>query len=154
MSFARYHDINSYIGAVSASDSATATAAGTGDNTLVTGLVIDRFALGLPLSAAFVLRYKTALAAAATLSFAWSVETSSDSGFSTPVVLASQTSTVQETGAAGGSTNRGVLRIPVDLGPALQYVRLKFTPDLSASGTDTFEGSAVAVLGGQENLPA
>lgn len=154
MSFARNHDINSYIGAAPAADSSTATAGGSGDNTLVTGLVIDRFALGLPLSAAFLLRYKAVLAQAATLSIAYSIETDDASNFPAAVTLQSATTAVVDTGATGGSTQRGIFRIPVDLAGAKQYIRLKYTPDLSASGTDTFEGSAIAVLGGQENLPA
>lgn len=154
MSFARFHDINSYIGIADASDSATATAGGTGDNTQSTGLAIDRFANGDAQSLVFALRYKAVLGQGNTLSFAYTVETASDSGFTSPTALATQASTVQETGGTGGSTNRGVLRVPVDLAPALQYVRLKFTPDLSAANTDTFEGSAVAIIGGQMNLPA
>lgn len=154
MSFARNHDINSFIGAVPAADSATATAGGTGDNTQVTGLVIDRFAQGLPLSAAILIRYKAVLAAAATLSIAYSIETDDASNFPAAVVLQSATTAVVDTGAGGGSTQRGVFRIPVDLAGAKQYIRLKYTPDLSAANTDTFEGSAIAVLGGQENLPA
>lgn len=154
MGFASNHDINSYIGAAPASDNATATAGGSGDNTLVTGLAIDRFALGLPLSAAFLLRYKAVLAAAATLSMAYSIETDDASNFPAAVVLQSATTAVIDTGGTGGTTQRGIFRIPVDLAGAKQYIRLKFTPDLSAANTDTFEGSAIAVLGGQENLPA
>lgn len=154
MTFAMAHNIDAFIGAAPASDSASATAGGTGDNTLVTGLAIDRFAKSNPLSVSFVARYKAVLAAAATLSLGWSVETAIDSAFTAPVVLATGASAVIDTGASGGSTQRGVFRIPCDLAGALQYVRLKFTPDLSASGTDTAEISVVAVLGGQDYLPA
>lgn len=154
MIFAMAHNIDAFIGAADASDSASATAGGTGDATLVTGLAIDRVALGSPLSASFLVRYKAALAAAATLSLSYSVETAIDSAFTAPVVLATGASSVVDTGASGGSTQRGVVRIPVDFAGALQYVRLKFTPDLSAANTDTAELSAVAVLGGQDFLPA
>ena len=154
MNFAMAHNIDAYIGAAPAADSASLTAGGTGDNTLVTGLAIDRFAQGYPLSASFVLRYKAVLAAAATISLAYSIETAVDSAFTAPVVLQTAASAVVDTGAAGGSTQRGVFRIPVNLEGALQYVRLKFTPDLSAANTDTAEVSAVAVLGGQDRLPA
>lgn len=148
------HNIDAFIGAAPASDSASLTAGGTGDNTLVTGLAIDRFAKGNPLSVSFIARYKAILAAAATLSLAYSVETASDSGFTSPTVLQAGASAVVDTGATGGSTQRGMFRVPVDLAGALQYVRIKFTPDLSAANTDTAELSWVAVLGGQDFLPA
>jgi hypothetical protein len=154
MNFSMAHNIDAYIGAATASDNAALTAGGTGDNTLVTGLVIDRVALGSPLSASFVARYKAVLAAAATLSLAYSIETDDNSGFSSPTVLQSATTAVIDTGAGGGSTQRGVYRIPVDFAGAEQYVRIKFTPDLSAANTDTAEVSIVAVLGGQDFLPA
>lgn len=154
MTFAMAHNIDAFIGAAPASDNATLTAGGTGDNTLVTGLAIDRVALGSPLSASFAVRYKAVLAAAATLSLAYLVETDDNSGFSSPTVLQSGTSAVVDTGAGGGSTQRGVYRIPVDFAGAEQYVRIKFTPDLSAANTDTAEISVVAILGGQDNLPA
>ena len=154
MNFAMAHNIDAFIGAAPASDNVAVTAGGSGDNTLVTGLVIDRVALGSPLSASYAVRYKAVLAAAATLSLAYSVETDDNSGFSSPTVLQSATSAVVDTGATGGSTQRGIYRIPVDFAGAEQYVRFKFTPDLSAANTDTAELSVVAVLGGQDNLPA
>lgn len=154
MSFATRHNINAYIGVAPASDSAAATAGGTGDATLVTGLVIDRSAFNSPQSVAFLIRYKAVLAQAATVSYAYSIETAVDSAFTVPVVLQSATSAVVDTGATGGSTQRGVFRIAADLAGALQFIRLKFTPDLSAANTDTLESSAVAVLGGGAYLPA
>ncbi len=154
MTFAMAHNIDAFIGAASALDNVAVTAGGTGDATLATGLAIDRNALGSPLSASFAVRYKAALAAAATLSLSASVETDDNSGFSSPTVLATFSSAVVDTGATGGSTQRGVVRFPVDFAGAEQYVRLKVTPDLSAGSVDTAELSAVAILGGQDNLAA
>jgi hypothetical protein len=36
---------------------------------------------------------------------------------------------------------------------AKRYIRVKATPDLSASGTDTAAISGVVVFGGQDSLP-
>jgi hypothetical protein len=154
MNFAMAHNIDAYIGVVDATDDTTAVAAGSGDATLVVGLPIDRFATGWPLSASFVIRYKAVLGAGATLSIGSSVETATDAAFTAPVVLQTTASAVVDTGAAGGSTQRGVFRVPVDLAGALEFVRIKFTPDLSAANTDTGEFAAIAILGGQDYLPA
>lgn len=154
MNFANAHDFNSQIAVFNASDSASATAAGAGDATLVTGLPIDRFALNRPQSVAFLLRYKAVLAQAKTVSFSTSVETATDSAFTAPVVLQNNATAVVDTGGTGGTTQRGVVRVAADLAGALQYVRLKFTPDLSNTATDTVEASAVAVFGGEFYLPA
>lgn len=155
MNFAAAHNIDAFIGAATASDSATLTAGGTGDNTQVNGLVLDRNALGSPLSASFLARYKAVLGQANTLSLSATVQTADDSGISTNVnTLATFTKAVVDTGGTGGSTQRGVVRFPVDFAGAQQYVRIQFTPDLSAANTDTAEVSVVAVLGGQDFLPA
>ena len=154
MNFAFDHNVDAFIGAATALDSTSATAGGAGDATLATGLAIDRAALGYPLSASFAVRYKAILAAAATLSLAASVETAVDAAFTAPVVLSTFAAAVVDTGGAGGTTQRGVVRFPVDFAGALEFVRIKLTPDLSAANTDTAELSAVAILGGQDFLPA
>ncbi len=154
MTFAMAHNIDAFIGVVDATDDISDLAGGAGDAVLVTGIAIDRFATGWPLSASFVIRYKAALSAAATLSISSSVETAIDAAFTVPVVLQTTAFAVADTGAAGGSTQRGVFRIPCDFAGALQFVRLKFTPDLSASSTDIAELAVIAILGGQDYLPA
>jgi hypothetical protein len=154
--FAQAHNIDAFIGAASASDSVSLTAGGTGDNTQVNGLAIDRTTvLGSPLSASFIARYKATLGQGNTLSLSATVQTADDSGFTTNVnTLATFTKTVVDTGGTGGSVQRGVFRLPVDFAGAQQFVRVQFTPDLSAANTDTAELSLTAVLGGQDNLPA
>lgn len=154
MNFAMAHNIDAFIGAASALDSTSATAGGSGDATLAVGLAIDRLAIGSPLSASFVARYKAVLGAGHTISLAALIETASDANFTAPTTLATIPSAVVDTGGGGGTTQRGVVRFPVDLAGAQEFVRISLTPDLSAANTDTCELSCVAVLGGQDNLPA
>lgn len=147
-------DINGRIKVKRAAANTSATAAGTGDNTQVTGVTIQRSAIGLPRSVTFAIPYTTTLASAATLSLAYIVETSANSNMASPTELTNVASAVIDTGGSGGSTNTGTVEIGVDLSGAKDYVRLKFTPDLSATGTDTAALAAVAVFGSFDELPA
>jgi hypothetical protein len=56
------------------------------------------------------------------------------------------TGTVIATGATGGSTEAGVKKYSVHLGKANRYIRLKYTPDLDATATDTASVGAIAVF--------
>jgi hypothetical protein len=49
-----------------------------------------------------------------------------------------------------GSTLRGVQKYAVDLAGCKRYIRLKYTPDLSAGNTDTAECAAGFVFGGTD----
>ncbi len=60
---------------------------------------------------------------------------------------------MQLTGPSGGAAQRATKEIDVDLSGFNRYVRVKFTPDMSATGTDTAELAAVAILAGQAELP-
>jgi hypothetical protein len=127
---------------------ASATAAGTGDNTAVTGATIDRLGYN---SAKVAIAYKTSLTADKTLSFAVEYQESSD-GTTWDTAVALQTATVAETGA---KTNEvGEVTFDVDLSGLKRYVRFNFTPDLSHSGTDTVVCACTAILGGAVELPA
>ncbi len=126
------------------------TAAGTGDNTAVTGAGIDRAAYNMPESAAVNLGWLAALSASQTLSLAVSIQESADnSSWDTAEVL--QASTVVATGAGNKS---GVTKLAVNLKNRKRYFRINFTPDLSAGATDTALVNAVAVMGGAHTLPA
>ena len=61
--------------------------------------------------------------------------------------------TVVATGETGGSTETGVAVATFDVSGANRYIRLQFTPNASASGTDTAAIQAVAILGGQKRNP-
>jgi hypothetical protein len=124
-----------------------AVAAGTGDNTAVTGASIDRLGYG---SASFVIAYKTTLTAAKTLSFAAAYQESSDnSSWDTAVTL--QASTVAATGAVTAEV--GKVRFDLDLAGKKRYIRFNFTPDLSNTSTDVVDCAAVCVLGGAVEKP-
>ncbi len=151
MNWSRNNNIGSYLAVKRASDNASATAAGSGDATEVTGSGIDRSAIGMPVSAILAVSYKTVLAAAKTLSVAAAIDDSPDG--TTWTVYTSAANAVLETAGTGALTARGVLELSADLQKANRYVRARFTPDLSATGTDTAELAAAFVFGGFQELP-
>lgn len=130
---------------------AAATAGGTGDATEVDGAWIDRQGFD---SLKVVIAYTTTLAATKTLSLAANLQDASDSSGTGAADFGSALSaTVVATGASGGSTETGVVELDFDVSGADQYVRIQFTPDLSATGTDTASISAIYVLGGADANP-
>jgi hypothetical protein len=127
------------------------TAAGAGDNVEVDGAWIDRSGL---LSGKAVVVYTATLAQGETLSIAANAQDADDSsGTGAADYGAALTSTVVATGDTGGSTETGVVELDFDLMGARGFLRLQFTPDLSASGTDTAELAAVWILGGADEQP-
>lgn len=126
-------------------------AAGTGDATEVVGVIIDRAAIGFPQSGVLAIPYTATLAAAETLSIAYSVEEGNTSNLADAAVLKSATAAVVATGA--GTVTR-TLEIDLSLAGAGRYVRANFTPNLSRGATDTAALSAVIVFGGADRLPA
>lgn len=155
MSFSRHHNIGGYVGAKRASDNVAVTAGGAGDNTQVVGQIIDRQALSLPLSILVLILWKTVLAAAATLTLkSVLIEHGDDSALAdaaTYATLETAGGTAVAT-SAGGGTVRGESKYSVDLNGAKRYIRIKYTPDLSAANTDTAELSSCFVTGGSDTL--
>ena len=148
-------DIQALLTAKIASVFDSATAGGTGDNTAVLGTAIDRLAMaGVALNAEIILAFSAVLAATATLTLKTvKVQDSADGStwadfatFTDPGVVA--------TGPTGGGTVAGVVKFGVNLGSARRFVRVDYTPDLSASGTDTCQVLAVLNFGGFDRLPA
>lgn len=127
------------------------TAAGTGDNTAVTGLAIDRLGYN---SAKAVIGYTTTLTEAKTLSFAVEITSCATSGGTYDTATALQAATVAATGDTGGSTETGTLEFDIDLSGYKRYIKINFTPDLSHTGTDTARAMAIAILGGKDTNPA
>ncbi|WP_313669151.1 hypothetical protein [Sandarakinorhabdus sp.] len=154
MSTVEIENIGSKISVARAAANTAATAGGSGDNTAVTGVIIDRAALGWPQSAVFAVPFTTTLGATNTLSVAMTVQDGDNSGLSDAGTFATRANGVVATGPGGGGTVTGVVELDVNLSGAKRYVRLNFTPDLSAANTDTAALSAVAVLGGATRLPA
>jgi hypothetical protein len=152
--FSFFHDIAAFIRYVFATANAAFTAGGSGNNVQVVGVIVDRSAYDMPLSTAIGIRWKATLQATQTLSLSWVLQHGTESNLGDASTFVSGGPTVVATGPAGGGTLEGVLQIPVDLGGAEEFLRFEFTPDLSASGTDTGEADATFVFGGQSEIPA
>lgn len=133
---------------VVACGAARVTAAGAGDNSAITGVTIDRLGYG---SLTFAIAYKTTLGSSETLTFAAEYQESSD-GSNWDTATSLQAATVAETGVKTAEV--GEVEFDLDLSLKKRYIRFNFTPNLSASGTDTADVSAVAVLGGAAVRPA
>lgn len=126
------------------------TAAGTGDNTKVTGQTINNINGGQ--SGLLLIPFVAALTNTKTLSFAIEVQESAD-GSAWDTAEALQALTVAVT--ADSTTNfHGVQKLEVDLKKRKQYLRFNITPDLNNSGTDTCTWSSVLVVGGDDVLDA
>jgi hypothetical protein len=146
------NNIGSKIELVRAAANTAVTAGGTGDATAVTGVIIDRAALAWPASAVFGLSFTTTLAAAATLSAVITVQSGEASDLSDASTFATRANAVIATGPGGGGTVTGCVNFDVNLAGAGRYIRMNFTPDLSASGTDTAAIAAVVAVGGMRRL--
>jgi hypothetical protein len=151
-------DIAGEIGALYALASTAATAGGSGDNTEITGATINTASLNTAPaiygkdfnSVAFVIAGTTTLSATKGLTVAALIEDSADgSTWATKVASA----TIVSVTSTGGGTVTFTGKIGVDLTACRQYVRVKATPNLTASGTDTATVFGVAVLGGGNELP-
>lgn len=134
---------------------AAATAGGTGDATSVTGITVDRFAVGNGSLAGVLnagIAYEATLASGATLSIAYAVQEGGDgTNFSD---YQTATYAVVATGPSGGGTVGGVFDIgSINLSGARRYARVNFKPDLSASGTDTASFRAIGFAAGFDRLP-
>jgi len=151
MSLMGSRDIHSEITVRRAAANTAVTAGGAGDNTAVTGVIIDRAAIGWAESVVIAILFTTTLASAQTLSVNWTLQHGEDSGLSDAATLATSGATVVATGAG---TVAGQVEAGVSLRGARRYVRLNFTPDLSAGSTDTAALSAALVFGGANRLPA
>jgi hypothetical protein len=157
MSFALIHDIGALIKTVRAFANTSLTAAGGGDNTLITGAILDRLSgVDMPLSCVIAVPYTTTLTDAKSLILKTSVvEHGDDSGLSdaaTFATLEDSTGTKLVT-SSGGGTYTGTKEYSLDLTGAKRYIRVKTTPDLDASGTDTAAISGVVIFGPAAQLP-
>lgn len=148
-------DIGSHIYAAGFAG-ARGVAAGTGDNTEVTTGAVDRQAVGQNChSALAVIGGSATLAEGETLTIALNLQESSDNGvadayadFGTAVAA-----TVVLTGLAGGAKQNFTFQQKFDISSAERYLKLQFTPNCSASGTDTFEIAGGLILGGFVEAP-
>lgn len=145
------HDIGSYLAALCGGYT-TATTAGTGDNTEVDGpyLAVPQGAK----SCAVWLLHRATLGAAETLALLGNLQDAADgSGTGVADYGTALSSTTAQTGAA--TNGLGITKLgDFNLAGARSHLRVQFTPNLSASGTDTAHVMAVVVFGGVEELPA
>jgi len=146
-------NIGALISVARAAANTAVTAGGSGDNTAVTGAIIDRMAIGNPQSAVLGIPYTATLAEGETLSIGYTVQEGNEDNLSDAATLQTADAVVVATGPTDGGTVTGVFEVDVSMAGAGQYVRANFTPDLSASGTDTAALSAVLVFGGADRLP-
>lgn len=157
MSFVQTHDIGAYIAVLRALANTSLTAAGTGDNTVITGAILDRQAKDFPLSAVVAVPFTATLAASKNLFLKnVLVEHGDDSGLSdvaTFATLEDATGHAIATDSGSGSTLTGCKEYSIDLTGAKRYIRIKATPDLDASGTDTAAISGVVVYAPSAQLP-
>lgn len=123
----------------------SAVAAGTGDNTEVTGNTVNRATFGMPESGIIEVRYKNTLGSSETLALTIKIQESADgSSWDTAETLVSAATVATGTVSAVSDN----YKYKVKLSDRKQYVRLLVTPNLSASGTDTSVGAFGFVLGG------
>jgi hypothetical protein len=155
MSFGNQHNIGASIVCAHGSDNATQVAAGSGDNTQVVGQIIDRTLFNYPLSMIVAIRCKAVLATTAKLTLkSVTVEHGDASNLSDAASFATPADADVLVDPGGGSTMRTVKEYDVDLGGAKRYIRVKYTPDLSAGSVDTAENSVVVIFGGLDTVPA
>lgn len=129
----------------------SATAGGTGDTTEVNGAYVDRQGFS---SLKVLIPYSAVLAATKTLSIAANLQdATSSAGAGVADFGSAMASAIVATGPTGGGTVAGVVELDFDVSGADQYVRVQYTPDLSATGTDTANLAAVYVLGGAQVQP-
>jgi hypothetical protein len=107
----------------------------------------------MPQSGVLAIPFSATLAEGETLSVTAEIESGNEDDLSDAETLSTMASAVVATGPSGGGTVTGTVQFDVALMGAGRYVRGKFTPDLSASGTDTAAISSVLVLGGADRLP-
>lgn len=154
MTLATVRDINSEITVRRAgAQTATITAGAAGDNTEVTGVIIDRAALGWAESVVVAIPYTATLGATQTLSIGYTLQHGETANLADVATLATAAPAVVATGGAGGTTEVGVFEVGVSLRGARRYVRLNYTPDLNRANTDTMALSSVLVFAGANRLP-
>ncbi len=155
MSWGQTKDMGAYMAPEHAGVAVSVTAGGAGDATEVNGAWIDTKEFE---SMEVLFDYTATLAEGETLSLAANIQDADDiAGTGAADVsteyLTAMAATVVATGDSAGSTETGVYGMGVDLTMCKRYVRVQWTPDMSAGSTDTAEVKAVYVKGGSKYPP-
>ena len=161
MSNPQHADFESLFKEVTAVRTTDLVAAGSGDNTEIVGASINRLdALGGGMADSLIFEVVgfATLTAAKLLNVIGTLEHSDDNS-----TFAAAAADFQPSGVAAGSigsvsatgANDVLFKYKVPKANGLkQYVRLKMTPDLTNSATDTARVGAIAILGGYQLIPA
>jgi len=120
---------------------ARGVAAGTGDNTEAVGAIVDMQAQDGPMSGFLFVAGSAVLADTKTISIndvgiehGDAANLSDKADFNTEVDFAAV-----GTGQTGGTTELFTVKQSINLNGVKRYWRVKVTPDLNATGTDTFQ---------------
>lgn len=145
-------DIGALIKVDRAAANTAITAGGGGDNTEVTGITLDRAAMGWPESAVLAIPFTATLGAGQSLSIGYTVQEGQASGLGDAATLVTAAQAVVASSVGGGLVT-GTFEVNFSLRGAGRYFRANWTPNLSAANTDTAALSAVIVTGGANRLP-
>jgi hypothetical protein len=131
---------------------ARGVAAGTGDNTKATGEIVDSLAIDRQISGVIFVVGQATLADTESISInALYIEHGDLANLSDAAEYtfgSADTDYADVVTSSGGSTETFAVKQNVDLTGLKRYWRVTCTPDLSASGTDTFElGFGCAAIG-------
>lgn len=127
------------------------TAGGSGDATEVDGAYIDVTdceSVVAVISGTTTLQEDETLAISANFQDATAIGGTGVADFGTALAA-----TVVATGGTGGTTETFAVKLSCDVSQSRGYVRLQFTPNASASGTDTAKVQMVYVRGGKNRRP-
>lgn len=155
-------DLRSRIHAVSVDDASAATAGAGSDGAEVTTNSTTIRPGGERFNAiCCLLAVKGVLGATNTLTVAITIQEAKDDGAGSPTdwqdVAADAVKGADSlvlTGGAGGSTERSVMKINIDPRRVRDFVRVQFTPTLSAGATDTSSIQPVWLFGFPQEAPA
>jgi hypothetical protein len=142
-------DAGAYMKVVSGGG-ARGVAAGTGDNTEAVGAIVDQLAHEGLRSGALVIAGSAVLAEDKTIALnAVGIEHGDESDLSDKADFNTEVDfAAVATGGTGGSTELFAQKLKLDLWGVKRYWRVKVTPDLDATGTDTFQlGFAFVAIG-------
>lgn len=149
MSISIAHNIGAYISTAYAGAVDSIVAGGSGNNVEVYGPTVDRYAYLDALSVVVAYAITATLSAGHTLSLGYSLQHSPDGSTWTDFAPVASSVVANTSGA-----NAFVIKQSVDLGGAYRYLRVAFTPSLSAMATDTASIAPLLVFGGEEMLSA
>ncbi|MEK9505152.1 hypothetical protein [Gaopeijia maritima] len=120
------------------------------DGSEIDGAYVDRSG---HLSAKLVIAFEAALTEDETLTVAANLQDDADGAGAGTDYGDALASAVVATGGSGGTTERGVAVLDVDLAGAKQFIRPQYTLSLSAGSSDTVLGAAVLILGPKQETP-